>query len=299
MGKINRFLSDKEIRFAYLTQMGFFNKMSDKDFLQKKYQMIFGKELNLENPCTFNEKLNWLKVYDQEDRYTKLADKILVKKFVEEKIGGEYVIPLYKEYQKPEDISLEELPDQFVLKCNHDSGGAFICRDKSKFDLASVQKRLKKNLKRNWYYSSREWAYKNIKPMILAEKYIEDPTSDDLIDYKFFCFNGEPKYVYTTVKNSNIYENYYDLDFNKVNINHGYPRRDPEFQKPQNFDKMVELVKVLCKDIPFVRLDMHNVDGKIYFGEFTFYDWAGLKPFPDPQDDEKLGKLLDLSNIKG
>lgn len=166
-----------------------------------------------------------------------------------------------------------------MIKCTHDSGGAFICRDKAKFDYEGVRKKVEHNLRTNYFLPNREWPYKNIKPRIIIDRYLDDHTGNELRDYKFWCFNGKPTYMYCTIKGKNIFENFYDMEFNPVNVDHGFPRHQPEFEKPANFELMKDLAATLSENIPFVRVDFFDVDGKVYFGEFTFFDWAGMRPF--------------------
>lgn len=288
--KIKVFYKIKDI----LDIFHFFDKWSDEKYLKLIYRIKFKEDLNLDKPITFNEKLNWLKINDRNPYYTKLADKIEVKKIVEEKVGKEYVNPTIKEYNNFDEIDFEELPNKFVLKCNHNSGGLAICTDKAKFNINKAKKDINKSLKENYYYKLREWPYKEIKPRLLIEEYIEDDTEKDLKDYKFFCFNGVPKMVYLTVKNDNIWENFYDLEFKPIDLIHGMPRYSKEFKKPENFEKMIEIATELSKNIPFVRIDLHNIKGKILFGEYTFYDWGGMMPFKDEKWDKKLGEYIKL-----
>lgn len=278
-----------------LNKIGFFDSWNDEKYLKFIYKLKFKKKLNLEKPITFNEKLQWLKLNDRNDLYTDMVDKIKVKQIVSKKIGKEYIIPTIKTWKNPDEINFAELPSQFVLKCNHNSGGLVICKNKEQLDIEKCKKTLHNCLKRNYYYSGREWPYKNVKPLILAEEYIKDESLEDLKDYKFLCFNGKPKIVYLTVKNNNIWENFYDIDFNVLNIQHGKPRYHKEFTKPKNFDKMIEIAAKLSEGIPFIRIDLHNIDGKILFGEFTFYDWSGLEPFQNEKWDHELGNWIDLT----
>ncbi len=269
--------------------------LPSKLYLSVLYRLNIRGKLNWESPRSFNEKLNWVKVYDRNPLYTKLADKYAVKAFIEERIGKQYVVDNYGVWDSWESIDFEKLPNQFVLKCTHDSGGAFVCRDKETFDFKSVQKRVCKNLKKNPYYATREWPYRNIHPRIIADKLLVDNTGEELRDYKFWCFNGKPTYMYCTIKADEIYENFYDMDFHPVMIDHGFPRHIPEFEKPVCFEEMKQLAAVLSKEIPFVRVDFFQVDGKVYFGEFTFFDWGGTVPFGGDWD-EKIGELIKLPN---
>ena len=187
--------------------------LSDKLYLSVLWKMLMGYELDWNNPKTFNEKLQWLKLHDHNSLYTTLVDKYRVKQWVAEKIGPEHIIPTIKVFNSVEDISLDSLPDQFVLKCNHDSGSLAICRNKQTFDLEAAKCKMAKGLARNFYWDAREWAYKHVKRVVFAEKYMENPSSIDLLTYKFLCFSGEPFIMYVTVKNENVFEDYFDMDF--------------------------------------------------------------------------------------
>lgn len=265
----------------------------DKQYISLVYRLRFRRKLNWDNPQTFNEKLNWEKLFDRRKQYSILADKYAVKQYVAEHIGKEYVVDNYGVFNSWDDIDFKKLPDQFVMKCTHDSGGAFICRNKSEFDFVDVRKTIEKNLKGNFYISNREWPYLNISRRIIVDRYLDDHTGKELRDYKFWCFNGKPIYMYCTIKGNDVYENFYDMDFQPVMIDHGFPRHQPEFDCPSNFDLMKNLASTLSKDIPFVRIDFFDVDGHVYFGEFTFYDWGGMRPFGGNWD-ESLGKLIEL-----
>ncbi len=224
-----------------------------------------------------------------------LADKYEVKKYVANLIGREYVVENYIVADKWDDIDFKTLPSQFVIKCTHDSGGAIVCRDKNTFNFGEARKKVEGNLGENWFYSGREWPYKNIKPRIIVDKYLDDHTGKELRDYKFWCFGGKPTFMYCTIKGEGIFENFYDMDFKPVGIDHGFPRHQPEFERPANFELMQKLATKLSEGIPFVRVDFFDVEGQVYFGEFTFYDWGGLRPFRGDWD-KKLGDLIVLPN---
>lgn len=268
----------------------------DETYIKKIYEISFGKYPNLKAPQTFNEKLNWLKLNYRIDQLTIMADKYAVKSYVAGLIGKEYVVENYGVWNRWEDIDFSSLPNEFVLKGTHDSGGAFVCRDKKTFDFQRAEKKLRNNLNRNFYYSGREWPYKNIPHRIIADRLLDDHTGTELRDYKFWCFNGKPTYMYCTIKGKNVYENFYDMDFKAVMINHGFPRHQPEFEKPSQFELMKGLAEKLSSGLPFVRVDFFQVEEKVYFGEFTFYDWGGLRPFVGDWD-AKLGGLLNLPRV--
>lgn len=296
--KAYNILCDKKKRFLFLSNIGFYNWMGDKKYLEKRFKLLIGEKLDLEDPKTFNEKMQWLKLYDRKKIYSKMADKYEAKRIVEKEVGAKYVIPTIGVYNKFDEINFNKLPKRFVIKCTHDSGGVVICLDKNSFDVAAAKKKLEKKMKKNYFYDKREWPYKNVRPRILVEEYVKDDLTEDLRDYKFMCFNGEPKYVYITVKNDNIFENYYDMDFKVVGINHGFPRSCVEFKKPKLFNEMKDVARRLSRDTPFLRVDLHYVNDKILFGEMTFYDWAGFRPFVSENIDRELGDCIDLDFVK-
>lgn len=270
--------------------------ISDKNYIQFVAKLRFGKTFDLQDPKTFNEKLNWLKLYDRKPLYTKLADKYAVKSYVRDLIGDEYVVPCFGVWEHFDDIDFDKLPSSFVLKCTHDSSGAVICKDKAELDLKEIRSFVDRCLRKNNFYHSREWAYKDIPHKVIADMLLDDGSGHELRDYKFWCFNGVPKYMYCTNKAEDIFENFYDMDFNPVEINHGFRRQVPEFNCPKEFHLMKDLAAKLSSGIPFVRVDFFDVKGRVYFGEFTFYDWAGFRPFADDKWDVYLGSLIDLSN---
>ena len=266
----------------------------DKSYIKYVAKGKLGYSIDINHPKTFNEKLNWLKLYGRNPLYTKMADKYEAKKIVAERIGEQYVVKNLGYWRSFDEIDFDALPNQFVLKCTHDSSGAIICRDKNTFDKLSARRKINLSLKMNYFYACREWPYKNIPHRIIADELLNDHSGKELNDYKFWCFNGVPKYMYCTVKSNDVYENFYDMDFKPANIDHGFRRRAPEFAKPEAFELMKELAGKLSAGIPFVRIDFFYVDGKVYFGEYTFFDWAGLQPFKTYQQDLELGKLIEL-----
>ncbi len=226
-----------------------------------------------------------------------MADKYEAKAIVELLAGKKYVVPCYGVWDTPDEIELDKLPNEFVLKCTHDCSSVIICRDKASFDLENAKEILQKGLNSNYYDGLREWPYKNIKPRIIADMFLDDGREGELQDYKFWCFNGEPKIMYFTNKGKtgDCYENFYDMDFNPLlNINHGFPRRIPEYEKPAEFEEMKEVAKKLSEGMVFVRIDLFDIHGKIYFGEFTFYDWGGGHPFNPRSTDYQIGELMRL-----
>ena len=267
----------------------------DKMYLQIYYFSRFKKFIDFKNPKTYNEKLNWLKINDRNPLYTKLVDKYEVKEYVTNLIGEEYIIPTIGVWNNFDEIDFSKLPNQFVLKCTHDSEGLVIVKDKSKLDIKSVKEKLTNSLKNNFYYIGREWPYKNVKPRIIAEKYMEDKKLKELRDYKFFCFNGEPKAMFiASDRANNVKFDYYDLNFCHLDIKQKYPNSTKKIDKPINFEKMIELSKDLSKDLKHARIDFYEVNGRIYFGEITFYHFSGFMPFQPKKWDTKFGDWLKI-----
>lgn len=301
MNNILKYINNPLEIFNVLDNRNMLNWMDDKTFLKLKYRIRFGKKLDLENPKSFNEKLQWLKLYDRNPEYTKMVDKYEVKKYVDDIIGEEYIIPTLGIYDKFEDIDFDSLPNQFVLKCTHDSGGLVICTDKSKFDKKTAKRKIEKCLKREYFFNTREWPYKNVKPRIIAEKYMVDESGYELKDYKFFVFDGVVKSMFIATDRNSNHEtcfDFFDRDFKHLPIKNGHPNSNKEITKPQNYERMIELAEELGKGIPQVRIDFYNINGKIYFGEITFYHWSGLKPFEPEQWDYKFGEWIDLTSIQ-
>lgn len=277
-------------------------KLDDEDFLKILYKKKFNKELNLNDPKSFNEKLQWLKLNDRNPKYTTMVDKYEAKKYVANIIGENYIIPTLGVYDDFDEINFDELPNQFVIKCTHDSGGLVICKDKSKFDIKYARKKIRKSLKRNYYYLGREWPYKNVKPRIIIEKYMEEKNYSQLNDYKLMCFNGKVEYSFVCSERDNKDEGlavtFFDNNWNKMPFRRHYRNSSKIISKPKNFELMITLAEKLSKNIPFVRVDFYEVNGNIYFGELTFYPGDGLEEFEPDCWDEKLGNLIDLSLVK-
>lgn len=274
--------------------------LSDKEKIRLEYKLHFGKYPNLKNPQTFNEKLQWLKLHDRKESYSKMVDKYDVKDYVSKIIGEEYIIPTIGLYNKFEEIDFENLPNQFVIKCTHDSGGLVICKDKTNFDLSKAKKIINHYLKRDFYIGHREWAYKNVKPRVIVEKYMEDKETKELRDYKFFCFNGKCKLMFIATDRQAKTEtcfDFFDENFNHLDFTNGHPNAKTLPKKPLNFNKMIELSEKISENIPQVRIDWYEINGKIYFGEITFCHWGGLVPFKPDEWDYKIGQWIDLSLV--
>lgn len=271
----------------------------DKFYVKLQHRAIVGNWPDLENPKTFQEKIQWLKLYDHKPIYTKMVDKYEAKSFIEERVGKEFVIPTIGIYDDVSQIDYSALPNYFVIKTTHDSGTVIVCKDKSKLDIKETNKWLKKSLRRNYFYSEREWPYKNVKPRIIVEVNINE-NGGDLSDYKFYCFNGEPKILYITTNRGGeggLREDYFDVDGNHIEVTQkGYPNNDKTPQLPHSFDKMKEMARVLSKDIPHLRVDFYEVNNKVYVGELTFSDGGGYAPFDPEQYDRIIGEWIKLPN---
>lgn len=272
--------------------------LPDKLYLTILFHHRFGKWIDWKNPKGFNEKLQWLKVYDRKPEYTTMVDKVAVKDYVAKLIGEEYIIPTIGVWDDPDDIDFDALPDQFVLKCNHNSGlGLCICKDKSKLDINAVKSELRRGLKQDFYLTGREWPYKNVPRKILAEKYLEDESGTELKDYKVFNFDGEPALIEVDYgRFVNHKRNIYDKDWNYIAMEIEYPSNPScQIARPKHFDIMLDLARNLSKGIPHVRTDFYSIEGKLYFGEMTFYHGSGLEHFQPEKWDDILGKMIALS----
>lgn len=276
--------------------------MDEKDLpelLKKWYKKRTGRELNLENPKSFNEKIQWLKLYDNSPLKTKLADKYLVREWIKENLGEEYLIPLLGVYDSFDEIDFDKLPDKFVLKANHGCAWNIIVKDKQKFDKKKAKKKFDKWMKRNYALKAGfEMQYKDIPPKIVAEAFIQD-SKGELNDYKVLCFNGEPKFIWIDQgRFSNRTENIYDTKWNLQPFLLTYENSKEEVPPPKNLETMIEFARKLSKDFALVRVDFYNVDGKIYFGEMTFTSASGVDVFKPAEYDLKLGEMLELPKSK-
>lgn len=284
--------------FYLAAARGLFTRMPDDQYLKCMFRARMGRKLDLDNPQTFNEKLQWLKLYNRRPEYTMMVDKYLVRDYITKTIGEEYLIPLLGVWDDPDEIDFDALPNQFVLKCNHNSGlGMCICKDKSKLDVQKVKEELRKGLKQDYCLTGREWPYKNVKPCIICEQYMQDDSGkEELSDYKVLCFNGEPKLVevHRGRFGGGHTQDFYDTDWNKTVFNQpDVPMSNEVMDKPVFADEMLELSRRLSAGIPHVRVDWYYTNGHLYFGELTFYDGSGFDPFADNQDAE-IGSWLVL-----
>ena len=296
MNKVLKFFLDRKFRFDILSSRGFYRWMSDECFLRKKFKMSLGYQMNFENPRTYNEKLQWLKIYDRKPQYTRMVDKYDAKGYIEEKIGPGYTIPTLGVWRKFEEIDFDSLPEKFVLKCTHDSGGLVLCKDKSKLDLKSAKKKINKSLKNNYYWSGREWPYKDVKPKIFAEPFMEDGENECLIDYKFFCFSGEPKFMYRSMdKAKDPRTDFFDMNYNRIDMRMRDPNSEVTPEKPVCFEEMKRLAKILCEGFAHIRVDFYEINRKVYAGESTFFHCGGFVKIHPEKWQYELGDMIDIS----
>ncbi len=275
--------------------------LGDKNYLKLLYYLKFCKPLNLYNPTSFTEKIQWLKLNDHNDQYTKLVDKITAKEYAVEKIGPQYVIPTLGSWDSIDTIDISDLPDRFVLKTNHGGGGCgiAICKDKQSFDWKKAKKKLTKSLRSNVYDGLVEWPYKNIKPRVFAEQYMTDSHQEgDLTDYKFFCFNGRPVYC-QVIKNRSSKEtiDFYDMSWRHMPFIGLNPSAMPSatlIPKPSELEEMITIAEKLSNNIPFARIDLYDINNRVYFGEITFYPASGFGFFYPEEWNEVLGSLIDI-----
>ena len=281
-----------------LTKLGLSSLIPDKLYLKVIYRLQMGYWMDFKNPKTFQEKLQWLKINNRNEQYSKMVDKFAVKEHVAELIGEEHIIPTLAVYNDVKEIDFDVLPDQFVLKTTHDSQSAIICVDKATFDKEKALKRLKKKLKTQYYWLSREYPYKNVQPRIIAEKYMGELGAVDMVDYKFFCFNGKVEYC-QVIKDRSVAEtiDFFDRDWQHqefYGLTPGVKQSLSPIAKPENYDEMLRIAAVLSENVPFLRVDLYNVRGKIYFGEMTFFPHGGYGTFTPKKWNDIMGEMIDL-----
>lgn len=302
------------VHISFIKKILYFilDMIPDKYYLKMRFYFSHGKRLNLKKPVTYSEKLQWLKLYDRNPLYTRLVDKYEMKNIVADIIGNEYLIKTLGIYDTFDQIDFSVLPQQFVLKCTHDSGSVIICRNKSTFDIQNAKIKIERAMKINFYHGGREWPYKNVKPRIIIEEYIEDSVDKELRDYKFFCFAGEPKLFFIATdretKEKDTCFDFFDMDYNHINVKNGHPNAKIIPHKPEKFDEMKSLSKKLCEGldhysvdknnkpllIPQLRVDFYCANGKIYIGELTLFHHSGFMPFEPEEWDYKMGEWTIL-----
>lgn len=276
--------------------VAFLDHLSDVTYCKLKYRIMIGKPLDLINPKTYNEKIQWLKLYDRRPEYISMVDKYEVKKHIARVVGEKYTVPNYGIWDSFDEIDFESLPSRFVLKPTHDSGTVVLCMDKDRLDMAAARKKLETSLKRNFFWVGREWPYKTVKPRILAEEYLLDEDGGEVRDYKFHCFDGKVGFLYITSDRFNgkgLKADYFDDQFRKLDIQWELPNSNYEIEKPKRFDEMKTLAEKLSRGIPTLRVDFYEVNGRILIGELTFYDGSGFGRM-DEKVDRMIGDYITL-----
>lgn len=298
INKLAKFISNRDYRWIILDKYGFYRKMNSEKYLSQKYMHLFHKELNLQTPITLNEKLNWYKLHYFNPLMVKCVDKILVDEYIRECGFEEILTKKIKIWDTPEEVDIETLPKEFVIKTNHDSGGVYICRDKSKFDKSQLE-RIKKSFYKEFSNSAREWPYTYVEKKVFAEELIQTSNGHAPIDYKFFCFNGEPSFLYVgSERDVDVKFDFFDIDWNWFNVRQGHLNAKIVPSKPDNYEKMLDICRIISKPFPHVRVDLYNIDGNIRFGELTFFHFGGLVPFEPDSFDASFGKWFDIEAVK-
>lgn len=297
MSKMNR--ASKLVSKIYITM--FSRILPTKLYLKILFFIKIGKPLNIKSPTTYNEKIQWIKIYDRNPLYTKISDKYEVREYVKNLIGEQHLTKLYGVWETPDEIDFDLLPNKFVLKVNNDSGGVIICRNKSEANINEIRKNIKKRMRKKFYFPLREWQYKDIKPLIIAEEYlVSDIETNELPDYKFFCFDGKAKFLFIATERQSANEtkfDFFDMNFEHINVINGHPNSDRIISKPKNFEKMITLAELLSQNFPHVRVDLYDVNGNIYFGELTLMHYGGMVPFKPYKFDIEFGKDFILPKI--
>ncbi len=271
-------------------------KGTDEEYLTLCCKLFLKYDVDLRNPKTFNEWINWYKLNYKNDLMPICVDKVKVDEYVSSKGLSDILVKKYEIWDSPSQININKLPNSFVIKTNHDSGGVCVCKSKLHYNK-NMQKKLKKAFKKDFSNLFREWPYAKVEKKIFAEEYLSENNKIPC-DYKFFCFNGEPKFLYVcTGRGVKTCFDFFDLEWNHLNIVQHYPNSNNTILKPKNFDRMLDVARILSKDFPFVRVDLYNIDGQIKFGELTFYHFAGITPFETKDMDLELGKFF-IDNIK-
>lgn len=287
-----KIVKNRETRLKIIDALSF---LPNRPYLKAVYYIKTGRRLHLDNPVGFCEKLQWLKLNDIHPEYTQLVDKIAVREHISKVLGEKYLVPLLGVWERFEDIDFDALPNSFVLKCNHDSGSVRLIKEKSQADIDELSRFFAGRLRINPYNAGREYPYKDVKPMIMAEKFMESSDGSSINDYKFFCFNGKPELMFVATDRSvDVRFDFYDMDFNHLPIYNIHPNSDKTVEKPKCFEEMKQLCEKLTKGMKFVRLDFYEMDGRIYFGEFTFFHAGGFYLFEPYEWEKRLGDLLKI-----
>ena len=303
--KIVRIITDSDYRFRRNAMLGRYDSMPDDEYLTRLYKAKVGRPLSLSNPITLNEKLQWLKIHDRKPIYTTMVDKLSAKQFVADRIGDKYLITTLGVWESFNQIDFKSLPRQFVLKCTHDSGGIVICRDKANLDIDNAKQKIERSLGRNYYYRYREWPYKDVHPLIIAEEYMEEQGAAELSsepvlnDYKLQCFDGKFDNIFVAegrFSERGVRYHYFDRDWNYIPY---CPYDDIDLStlqmlRPKNYEEMIEVAEKLSAGLPELRVDLYEINGRVYFGEMTFYSQSGFDTDITPEADRILGSKLTL-----
>lgn len=289
-------LRKSPITFIFKTWELFEPIVSDRLFLKVKFRLKVGYWPNFDHPKSYNEKLQWLKLYDKHREYTQMVDKVGAKDYVASIVGEKYIIPTLGVWDSVDDIDWNTLPTQFVLKAAHDSGGVVVCKDKSNLDIEYSKQILRGSGKKDYTKYNKEYPYYHVRHRIIAEKYMEDESGYELKDYKIFCFDGVPKFLFVATgrQQHDTRFDFYDIEFNHLPVLNGHPNAEVWPSKPKNYSEMLEVAKKLSKGIPHVRVDLYNINGRVYFGELTFFHWSGMTPFEPRKWDYMFGEFLNL-----
>lgn len=294
---LKHYLSKRGGWIDFLISRHLLDWVSDETFLKIKFRQSLGKPLNLAHPQTYNEKIQWLKLHDRDPLYTRLVDKYEVRSFIADRLGPAYSVPLVGgPWNSPEEIDFDALPDQFVLKCTHDSGGLIICRDKSALDRDQIRRKLSTSLARNYFWSKREWPYKDVPPRIIAERYMQDGDTKNLNVYKILNFGGTPRIIQTIQNDKTKAEtiDYFDTDWNLLDLRQGFPNSEVPLPRPKTLPDMLRAAAILSAGFPTLRTDFYEINGRVFFSEITFYTDSGLCPFEPPSWDLLLGTWTRL-----
>lgn len=288
-----------KIRIVLLTVLQHFHFIPDALYLRLYYLVATGKQLHLNPPRTFNEKIQWLKLYDRRPDYTIIADKIAAKDYARQRIGERHIIPTLFTYKKTSEIDFDKLPEQFVLKCTHDSGSVIVCKDKAHLDRKTAIEKLNNSLQSPYFYKAREWAYRHISPKIICEPLLKSSTGDTLSDYKIYCFGGTPKLIHVDIDRFGHHrKNFYTTKWQQLNLEITFPCADTEILCPAELDKMLQMAATLAEGFPFMRVDFYDADGCLYFGELTPYPGAGKSRIKPDKWDLEMGTWIKLPHTK-
>lgn len=298
MSKLKSFIENPVYFITSPAAKGWLNWVPDNIYIKALYRATIHRQCNLKNPVGYNEKLQWLKLHDRKPEYIQMVDKYEVRRYIAELFGEEYLIPCLGVYESIDDIDVDILPEKFVLKCTHDSGSVEICTNKAVFDWDAAKSHLESSMKRNYYSTYREWPYKTVKPRIIVEQYMIDDESNDLPDFKIMCFNGEARIIehHENRFTGEVHtQTFYTRDWNILDISQPglYPVDEP-VERPEHLDDMLEMSEKIAKDMYHARIDWYIINGKIYFGEITFYDGSGFEPFTTWEMEEYLGSQIDF-----